>query len=92
MDYIKIVTNKDVWQSIKNVHHKQLKVFSSYSATEGDRFCDPDLAVMETSYGLKDSDYPLMCSRTTWSVNRENLYKRDNETNEYWLYVIKIEE
>jgi hypothetical protein len=84
MNYKKHKTTYEVWKSIKQAH-PELRVFSSYSA--------PESGLMETSYGFKGDDYPVMEARTTWDINvwgevdMNDQYIRNNEKHEYWLCV-----
>lgn len=77
MDYNTIATSLEVWAVIKARHHDELVVFGSYSS--------PGTGRMETSYGFKGADYPVMEARTTWTVNPEKEYERIDEIHEYWL-------
>ena len=43
---------------------------------------------MKTTYGFKDTDYAFMEAETTWDINREIPYQRDNEKTDYWLWAI----
>jgi len=87
MEYKKTPTTPEVWAVIKARHHKDLMVFSSYSAPDGDRFGDPDQGRMMTEYGLVNAGCPLMGADTRWDIDREKLHKRINERHEYWLCV-----
>jgi hypothetical protein len=42
---------------------------------------------MDTSYGFKGCDWPLIEYRTTWEIDHETPYKRINEQHEYWLCI-----
>ena len=67
-------------------------MFSSYSAPDGDEFGDMSKGVMKTTYGFKDADYAFMEAETTWDINREIPYQRDNEETDYWLWAILEQE
>ncbi|MCP5004959.1 MAG: hypothetical protein GY941_13645 [Planctomycetes bacterium] len=84
-DYKKITTSPEVWAVIKARHHKDLGVFGSFSAPDGDHYGNPDEGIMKTEYGFKDADYPLMGAETRWDIDRETPHKRINERHEYWL-------
>ena len=90
MTHQKIKTTFNVWAATKN-SHPELKVFSSYSAPDGDMFGDPDICVMMTEYGFNNSDYPIIGAKTTWD-RVTNSIKRTNEKTEYWLCVAINEE
>ena len=82
-DYKKIRTSKEVWMYIC-AEHKDLVVFSSYSA--------PESGCMETSFGFRGAECPLIHAKTTWDVG-EFGDERKNELHEYWLcYPIKERE
>jgi len=87
-DYIKHETTYEVWKIIREAH-PDLVVFGSYSAPDGDRFGDPNKAVMITSYGFEDDTFPIIEARTEWDIDFENpdSGKRKNETHKYWLCV-----
>jgi len=91
MDHKRVETSAEVWAVI-HARHPDLKVFSSYSAPDGDQFGNHDIAVMQTSYGFETADYPIMEAKTTWRVNREKPHERINEKHEYWLYIIEKED
>jgi hypothetical protein len=42
---------------------------------------------MDTAYGFKGCDWPLIEYRTTWEIDHEKPYKRANEKHEYWLCI-----
>lgn len=83
MNYKKYKTTYEVWSAIKQAH-PDLVVFGSYSA--------PEYGRMETSYGFKGDDYPIIEARTTWDIDMEKSYERHNEQHEYWLCVGIVEE
>lgn len=83
-DYKKIPTSAEVWAVIR-ARHTDLKVFSTYSAPDGDQFGNPDQCVMMTEYGIPGADVPLIGAETTWEKDPECDYKRVKETHRYWL-------
>lgn len=85
MDYKTEPTSAEVWAVIKARHGKDLKVFGSYSAPDGDFLGDPSICKMFTSYGFSNGDYPIMEAETTWRTNPEKRHERINETTKYWL-------
>jgi len=85
-EHRKIKTSYEVWKSIKD-EHKDLVVFSSYSAPDGDMYGDPEECVMKTEYGFDGFDYPLIGAKTVWDKNYEEPHKRDNEVHIYWLCI-----
>ena len=87
MKYKKIPTSYEVWLSIKKQHLNQLKLFSSYSAPDGDYFGDIKTGVMMTEYGFDGASCPIMGAETKWDIDREHPYKKVNERHEYWLCV-----
>jgi len=86
-DFKKTPTSPEVYAVIQATHRNQLEVFLSYSAPDGDQFGNSSQGVMETGYGFKGSDYPLIIARTTWSIDRENLSNRVDEIHQYWLCI-----
>ena len=86
-EYIRIPTSPEVWAVIK-VSHPNLKVFSSYSAPDGDSFGNPDECKMMTEYGFEGCDYPIIGAETTWDKKRDKPYERLNEEHIYWLCVV----
>jgi len=86
-DYRKIDTTPEVWAAIR-ASHPELKVFSTYSAPEGDYFGNSDICKMMTEYGFDGCDQPIIGAETTWDRNPDpKSYKRINEKNTYWLCV-----
>ncbi len=68
-------------------HRDELKVFSSYSAPDGDQFGDPSEGVMKTEYGIDGADFPLIGAETRWRIDQEGRSIRHEEKYEYWLCV-----
>lgn len=89
---MKIRTTKEVYKAIYNQHHSHLHVFESYSAPDGDELGRPDQGVMYTAWGFRYAQNPIISARTTWDINREEPYKRNNEQHEYWLCVAMDDE
>lgn len=88
-DYARIPTSAEVWAVIHARHKDDLGVYATFSAPDGDPNGNPDVGRMETAYGLRGSDYPLMEARTTWEIDRSQPHRRLNEKHEYWLCVPK---
>ncbi len=87
-----IETSAEVWSVIMARHRSELTVFSSYSNPDGSCPLGGGTPTMETSYGFKNSDAPIMRAKTTWDGPSDGSYKRENEKSQYWLCVIKEEE
>jgi len=83
-DYKKIPTSPEVWAVIKAAH-KELCVFSSYSAPDGDLYGNPDKSRMMTEYGFRGCNCPIMGAETTWDKNPDKPHERINEHSNYWL-------
>ncbi len=87
--YKKIPTSAEVWAVIHARHRGELKVFSSYSAPDGDPHGDPTQGRMCTAYGFERGDWPVIEARTTWDIERDDSGNakstRKNEKHEYWL-------
>lgn len=66
-------------------------VFASFSNPAGSTHLGgrPDQGVMETEYGFPNADYPLLKSRTTWTIDPEEVCNRIGETTERWLCLPK---
>ena len=73
-DYRTVETSPEVWAVIR-ARHPELVPFGTASF-EGDMF---------TSYGFPGCDFPVMEARTTWDINPEERWKRNNEQHRYWL-------
>ncbi|MFK5950910.1 MAG: hypothetical protein QM500_19330 [Methylococcales bacterium] len=86
MYYKKIQTSPEVWAMIK-ARHKDLVVFSSYSAPDGDEFGDSGICKMMTEYGFHDCDMPIIGAETTWKKHPTEEFKRDQEEHKYWICV-----
>ena len=88
-EYKKILTSAEVWAVIHARHHGELKVFSSYSAPDGDMYGNPHQGIMYTAYGFECGDWPVIEARTTWDIERDDrgqaTLNRNNEKHEYWL-------
>lgn len=61
MEWKKIPTSPEVWAAIRARHCDEMVVFSSYSSN----------GRMETSYGFKGHDYPIIEACTTWDIDSE---------------------
>lgn len=84
-DYNTVETSPEVWAVIR-ARHPELVPFSTYSAPDGDYLGgNTSKGEMFTSYGFPGSDYPIMEARTTWDINPEERWKRNNEQHRYWL-------
>lgn len=86
MEYKRVPTSESVWLAVKS-QHANLKVFSSYSAPQGDYFGNPDVCRMLTEYGFENCDYPTIGAETTWDRNSHEPIKRENEQHKYWLCI-----
>lgn len=78
-DFKVIKTDYAVWRIIKEYNIIDLVVFTSYSS----EFC------METCYGIKGADYPLMCAKSEWDHDLTDIRDRTYESGNhaYWLCV-----
>lgn len=88
---MRLYTSAEVYAVIHARHSDDLKPFSSFS--------DPDgtfnggagvLGRMETEYGLKNADYPLIGIKSTWPISQTG--KALKRSHEYWLCVNQKEE
>ncbi len=87
-----VETTAQVWLAIKAAHSDQLAVFSSYSNPTGDCPLGGGTPTMETAYGFRDADAPIMRAETTWDKPEDGSYKRENEKHRYWLCIVKESE
>jgi hypothetical protein len=84
-NYKTVETSPEVWAVIR-ARHPELVPFSTYSAPDGDYLGgNTSKGEMFTSFGFPGSDYPIMEARTTWEINPEERWKRNNEQHRYWL-------
>ncbi len=85
MGHVKWKTSAEVWAVIRAAH-PELKVFSSYSAPDGDHFGDPSVCKMMTEYGFPGADCPIVGAESTWEKH-PNGHTRVNEKHSYWICV-----
>jgi hypothetical protein len=86
MNQVKVYTSAEVYAVIFARHGRELSVYSSYSAPDGESHGDPEKCVMETEWCLRD--IPLIGIRDEWR-------KGDREktmTSKYWLCLVKCED
>lgn len=87
-DYIKIPTSPEVWAVIR-ARHPEMVPFASFSDPDGTFNGGPgQRGRMETAYGIKGHDFPLIETRTTWDIDPQNDGRR-NMQHEYWLCIGK---
>jgi hypothetical protein len=77
-DYRLASTTDEVWSAIRAAH-PEMVVFNSFS--------NPCGGIMETSFGFKDGDYPVIEAQTTWEIDSDRPHERINEAHKYWLCV-----
>lgn len=85
MEHRRIYTSAEVYAVIMARHRQQLKVFSTYSAPEGDSSLNR--GIMLTEWGFDGEDYPIVGAETTWDIDQERPYLRNNEKHWYWLCI-----
>lgn len=90
-DYKRVPTSAEVWAVIR-ARHPEMRVFSSYSEPDGDRFGDPSRGKMLTSFGFAHGDYPVIEAQTTWDIDQKAPHNRNNQKHEYWLCLPKRED
>ena len=86
MEYKKIPTTPEVWAVIR-ASHRELVVFSTYSAPDGEPHGNPDKCRMMTEYGFKDFEFPTIGAETTWNKDPECSWGKLSEKHNYWLCV-----
>lgn len=87
--YEVIPTTPEVWAVIRARHCDDMNVFSSFSDPSGERGVGPSgQGRMETTYGIRGADYPLIGARTTWTIEPETGQRKDMKY-EYFLFVIR---
>lgn len=92
MDYRLIKTTPEVWAVLRIRHGEEMHVYGSYSAPMGDEHNPPGHAVMQTSYGFRDSPIPFIQAETRWRFESDHPEIRLDEIHEYWLCIPKEEE
>jgi hypothetical protein len=88
--YKKIPTSAEVCAVIRARHNADMTVFATFSDPDGTFNGGPgERGRMDTAYGLKGCDWPLIEYRTTWDIDQdpERSYKRHNEKHEYWICI-----
>ena len=85
--YVRMITTPEVWAVIRARHHDDMKVFSSFSAPDGDSMGNPDEGRMDTEYGFAGAPHPFIGTSTRWDIDREQPHKRLNERHNYWLCI-----
>jgi hypothetical protein len=81
-DFSLLETTPEVWAVLRARHHKDMEVYGSFSAPEGDMHGDPTTARMMTIYSIKGS--PFLKAETTWEAGS---LARKNEQHRYWLCI-----
>lgn len=85
-EWKRISTSAEVAAVIRARHGKELVVFSSFSDPDGTfNGGAGERGRMETAWGFKGADAPILEARTTWDIDPEHDYRRINEQHEYWL-------
>jgi hypothetical protein len=92
MNYVRIATSAEVAAVIRARHDKELAVFASFSDPDGTfNGGAGERGRMETAWGFKGADAPILEARTTWTIDRKQQHKRIEEKHEYWLCAAKEE-
>lgn len=92
-NYVRITTSPEVYHVIFARHSEQLGVFKSFSDPDGTFNGGPgERGRMETAWGFKGCEWPLLYAQTTWDINHEQPHKRINQENHYWLCLPRAEE
>jgi hypothetical protein len=87
-EYMRVPTSGEVCACLRIRHKDLLVVFATFSDPEGTFNGGPgEIGRMDTTYGFKGCEWPLIEYRTTWKINPDKPYKRDDESHEYWLCV-----
>lgn len=76
----RVETTAEVWGAISVAHFNDLGVFSTFT----DSYGYYGRAKAYTSWGFKNSDYPLIEMETTWDRGDDE-GERLNERTRYWL-------
>lgn len=74
----RIPTSIAVWLALTAAHRDVMIPFKTFSDPSGGR--------METTYGIRGADFPLIHVRTTWDTSKEDRSILD-ESHEYWLVI-----
>ena len=93
LEYNEIKTSPEVAAVIRAKHMDQFTVHGSYTDPDGTCPMGNGNPCIETWYGFRNSDCPILHIRTTWGRDPEKEYIRLNEKHKYWLcYPIEPEE
>lgn len=84
--YTRVPTTLDTYRLIYGNHHEDLVTWSTFSDPEGEH----GQPRMDTEWGFKGADAPLIGIRTTWSRLDENS-RRIGEKHECWIYRVTYE-
>lgn len=84
--YGRTETSAEVWAVIK-ARHPEMRVFSTFSAPDGDPNGNPMQGKMFTSYGFRQGDYPVIEAETTWDIVCDENRTRTNMQHKYWLCI-----
>lgn len=74
-----IKTDKHVYGALWREHHAELGVYSSFSNPEPSELSSQPQ--METTWSFKNSNVPLMRSRTEWEDGK----RKETEMIHFWL-------
>jgi hypothetical protein len=81
-------TSAEVWAVLRARHGKEFVVFSTFSDPDGTQFDgDGTRGRMETTYGFRNSDNPIIGACTTWDIGEGDT--RSTEQTTYFLMIKK---
>lgn len=90
--YSKLPVTVEVFRALRKQYGDIWKVFSSYSAPDGDYHGNPNEGVMMTEFGLDQFEHPIVGAETKWDIDREHPHERKNLRERFWLCIPNGEE
>ncbi len=92
-DYRRIPTSAEVAAVIRARHGIELVPFASFTDPCGTANGGPgDRGVMETAYGIRGTDFPILYLRTEWEIAPNKPISISGQIHSYWLCIAKAEE
>jgi len=64
-----------------------MEVFSSYTAADGDYLGNPSQGRIETAYGFKNTDFPILYARTTYDIYHDENGKLQHGEKKYEYFL-----
>lgn len=93
--YRAVETSPEVYFVIQARHADQMGVFSSFSAPDGNHELGVYNGRMETTWGIRGTDYPIIGAKKEWDLEwnqNKKCNERKNEKTIYYLFCPEKEE